>query len=317
MRSDVRSATERRVGAGARAITWALAAATALIATGWVMTWLDPRWLDSLNRKKRDAIVYFRHLGFIRMHEGNLTAAAAAYERAVQLGPDNADALIDLGGVNVRLGKSDRAVELFERALALDPGEPALAYRNLAIVHARRWERPRAVELYRKAVETASNPTEALLAVGTLEFDRGNRAEAIRVLRRGLELHLDPKAQYRAALLRFKAANRDDPERLARVEARLAEPITDEDLRFYDLEALKQARLRLALTVRLHYSLGLALVEEGQPEEGLSHLREAAAILPKASFVRETLERAEARVREAKQEAAPPQETGEPAEGTR
>ena len=59
--------------------------------------------------------------------------AAASYERAIELGLDNADVRTDLGVCYRRLGEPQRAVEQFKQAAAADPAHPESRY-NLGVV---------------------------------------------------------------------------------------------------------------------------------------------------------------------------------------
>jgi len=65
---------------------------------------------------------------------GDLEGAAKAYAAVVAARPDHAGALNNLGNVRRLQGRPDDAVPLFERAYAVDPGDPMPLF-NLGSVH--------------------------------------------------------------------------------------------------------------------------------------------------------------------------------------
>lgn len=87
--------------------------------------------------------------------EGRYDDAIAAYRRAVTKDPEHAPSYLGIGNCKLALGRRDEAIEMYEKALQLYPGDPKAA-NNLA--HAL-WERgraedlPRAREMAEKAVD--------------------------------------------------------------------------------------------------------------------------------------------------------------------
>src|SRR3974390_2061627 len=81
--------------------------------------------LDTMNTANEQAAAAFQRA--MALHQqGRLDEAAADYRRALQLQPQNVMALNLVGAI--ALQKTDRrsAIELFGRALALEPGNPTL-----------------------------------------------------------------------------------------------------------------------------------------------------------------------------------------------
>lgn len=68
-------------------------------------------------------------LGEIAYRESNLPQAVAHYSRAVQLQPNDADAKIGLAKVLAEMKQPGNAIELLERAVALDPTNDVAHYR--------------------------------------------------------------------------------------------------------------------------------------------------------------------------------------------
>ena len=75
-----------------------------------------------IERNPDNVGVYFLQ-GEFAQNDGDLDIASAAYEAILQREPDNSDALAALGGVRFGQRQFNQAQVLYERALALDPGD--------------------------------------------------------------------------------------------------------------------------------------------------------------------------------------------------
>jgi Flp pilus assembly protein TadD len=64
--------------------------------------------------------------GWLCAREGDLDAARVRFQRALDLEPRNPRAMVELGRIYERLGRPDRAVVLYERALQANPDQPDL-----------------------------------------------------------------------------------------------------------------------------------------------------------------------------------------------
>ena len=76
--------------------------------------------------------------------------------------PNNTHVLIDLGGIYYQIGKVDKALESYERAYTISPNhlDPLM---NMAMIYKRdKKDYPKALELYRKILD--SNPEPQLAA---------------------------------------------------------------------------------------------------------------------------------------------------------
>lgn len=67
-------------------------------------------------------------LGYARYSAGELAAAAAVFERVVELEPENLEATTWLGRIALEEGRSEEAERLWRRVLELRPGDPAARY---------------------------------------------------------------------------------------------------------------------------------------------------------------------------------------------
>jgi adenylate cyclase len=66
----------------------------------------------------------YAELGFAQLYKKQHDASLAAYERAMELNPNDADILVEMGDALAYAGHANRAVELISRAMRLNPYHP-------------------------------------------------------------------------------------------------------------------------------------------------------------------------------------------------
>ncbi len=69
-----------------------------------------------------------RKLGYARFAAGDLGGAAEVFERVLELGADNVEAVTWLGRIALEQGQSEAAERYWERVLELKPGDPTARY---------------------------------------------------------------------------------------------------------------------------------------------------------------------------------------------
>ena len=99
----------------------------------WLQRWVDDP-AQSLNQAiqlaqeaiTRDAMDArgYAELGYAHLYKKNHQQSLAAYERAVDLNPNDADVLAYMADTLGAMGQSDRAVQMLERAIRLNPYHP-------------------------------------------------------------------------------------------------------------------------------------------------------------------------------------------------
>ena len=95
-----------------------------------------------------DRLAALMRTGVDAAQSGELEQAAAAFRKAVEVDPTDAEAWDSLGVVLVRTGDEARGVEAFRRALRVAPGHSE-AHRNLAVVLDRQGRAAEAARHYR------------------------------------------------------------------------------------------------------------------------------------------------------------------------
>ena len=135
-------------------------------------------------------------LGIAHERAGHWSGSIAAYEKALELLPDQAEVANDLGRLAFRLGMKPQAEKLFRHFLVRHPGHIE-GVNNLvcAIRDQQRYEE--AIEALRPTLQ--ANPTSSMLwnTMGTVVAEQGDYVNAQIFFQEALRLEPDfPKARY-------------------------------------------------------------------------------------------------------------------------
>ena len=140
--------------------------------------------------------------GWAHLAEGRLESAEAAFKRALDLGA-GARAHNGLGRVYASVsGRERRAERSFKLALALEPGLANAQY-NLALLYSR-WRPKRAVEAFERVLAIQPDHPEAAVQIGRVYARRDQPREALTWFRRQLETdpdHLESRSEAGRLLL--------------------------------------------------------------------------------------------------------------------
>jgi tetratricopeptide (TPR) repeat protein len=196
------------------------------------------------------------HLFLAKLLQGlnRFTEAIRHYEKVMVLQPENTEARNNLANIFQRLGRDEAAIPLYERVLAVHPDD-ADAHCSLgnALIAVDRHDE--AIAHYDKVLEldplrgvAHSNTGIALQALGRMEEAEAAYLRATRIAPGDVATHLKL-----AHLRRFK----DGDPRLPALE-KLADEIS---------------ALDLENQIALHFSLGKAYADLGQPERSFQYLR--------------------------------------------
>lgn len=157
---------------------------------------------------------------------GRIDEAIGAYRQLLLIEPQLPDSWYNLGWLQRQARQFDEALESYAEALARGVSEPEEVYLNRAVILSDQLFRPEdaRAELDRAL---ALNPRylPALLNLGNLAEDRGDRAEAADAYRRALDAA--PESGLALARLAGVAPEGDADELLRRIAERLADPALD------------------------------------------------------------------------------------------
>jgi len=129
--------------------------------------------------------ITFRNLGTLYMKAGRAADARAAFERALALKPDDADANNSLGALLAQNGELPAAVERFNAALQAKPDFPD-ALNNLGFALFQMGRPADAYELYQKALALQPDFPEALNNVGIFFGRQGDLDQALTYFERAV-----------------------------------------------------------------------------------------------------------------------------------
>lgn len=125
-----------------------------------------------------NSFVLWNILGVARKGVGRLEGAVTAFEQALAIKPDYADAHNNLGNALKDAGSLERAVLAFRRALALKP-DYATAHNNLGTALRAKGDLDAAIASYERALAFEPAYADAHNNIGNALKDQGNLDEAI------------------------------------------------------------------------------------------------------------------------------------------
>ena len=118
----------------------------------------------------------------------NYSAAQVAYQRTIDLAPDNTKAMKSFARLLVRLRRDADAIELYRRALKVDPAD-TYSYYGLAAIYERRGEFAQAAEAYKGVLDSSPDSPIGYLRAGRLQMKLNGFDEAARLFQSAIDLH--------------------------------------------------------------------------------------------------------------------------------
>jgi len=147
--------------------------------------------LQSLNteemRVRKRWAVALAYLAGLYRGKGELENSVVTYKKALEVLPDDAATLVNLGITYSHKADIEQAVACYQKALEFKPHD-AIAWVNLGIAYQKRGELSSEVFAYKKAIEY--NPWNALghFNLGNYYYKQNNFADAIAAYRKAVEI---------------------------------------------------------------------------------------------------------------------------------
>ncbi len=228
---------------------------------------------DALRARPGDASLHALR-GAALARAGRPTAARSAFERALAIDADCAEALAGLAELEIAAGEIERAVDLFDRAAAADPASGAHAYAAARILLAA-GDRSAAEARLRAIVARSAGQPEA----------RNDLAWLLASERRDLDLALSLARE--ASRMRPEAATLDTLGLVHLERGEIGAAIDSLERAVADPESSPTA----------HYHLAIALRRSGDPTSASEMLKRALAVgdFPEADTARRQLAELERR----------------------
>ena len=136
-------------------------------------------------------------MGVALQEQGKLEEAIEAYNKALAIKPDYAEAYYNMGNALKEQGKLEEAIEAYNKALAIKP-DYAEAYNNMGIALQEQGKLEEAIEAYNKALAIKPDYAEAYNNMGDTLKEQGKLEEAIEAYNKALAIkpdYADARAQ--------------------------------------------------------------------------------------------------------------------------
>ena len=231
------------------------------------------RCLDRWLAQDPDAVQALVWHADVSMRIGRENRGLEDYRRAVALDPTRSDARLKLAELSLIANTPRVALEHYEYLAAEKPDDPVVLL-GLARCHCRLEETDLAIPILNRLLAQHPDDAGALAERGRLEMDAGRPGEAETWLRKAVAARPhDKEAVYQLMLCLQQIGKSDEVEAW---RTRLREIDTD-------LRRLRTVVLAIATTPLdpdLRREAGEIMVRQGQEEEGLRWLRSALALDP-------------------------------------
>jgi cytochrome c-type biogenesis protein CcmH/NrfG len=129
-------------------------------------------------------------MGVTLQDQGKLEEAIEAYNKAIIIKPDNAEAYYNMGIVLKDQGKLEEAIEAYNKALAIKP-DFAEAYYNMGNALREQGKLEEAIEAYNKALAIKPDHADTYNNMGNALQEQGKLEEAIEAYKKALTIKPD------------------------------------------------------------------------------------------------------------------------------
>jgi tetratricopeptide (TPR) repeat protein len=240
----------------------------------------------------RDNYLAYNNVGYYLMHKyGRLDDAMQCFRRAIQLYPNEVEALGNLGYALAAKGQAAEAITYYEAALRENPGH-APTHNNLGNTLSNLGRLDEAIAQYQLALQFEPEYAEAYNNLGIALAQQGRFDEAAiqfraashfkpsyAIAHNGLANVMTLRGQYQDAVPEYQEALRMDPA-YAEAHNGLGYALAKTS-RFDQAVVHYQEALRLNPDyVAAHYNLGCALAQLGRRPDAIAQLKEALRLQP-------------------------------------
>jgi len=203
------------------------------------------------------SVVLYNIQGAILQELGQLDLSIDAYNKALAIEPNYADAHYNIGMALQRQGKLKEAIKAYNKALAIKP-DNAEAYNNMGIALHEQGKLEEVIEAYNKALAIKPDYAEAYYNMGGTLEEQGKLEEAIEAYNKALAI----KPDYAEAYNNMGGTLKE--------QGKLEEAI----------EAYNKALAIKPDYAEAYNNMGATLEEQGKLEEAIEAYNKALAIKP-------------------------------------
>jgi protein O-GlcNAc transferase len=137
----------------------------------------------------------YNNMGNAFQEQGKLEEAVEAYKKVLAIKPDYADAYNNMGTALKDQGKLEEAIEAYNEALAIKP-DYAEAYNNMGITLQEQGKLDEAIEAYNKALAIKPDYADTYYNMGNALKEQGKLDEAIEAYNKALTIKPDYAETY-------------------------------------------------------------------------------------------------------------------------
>jgi len=130
---------------------------------------------------------FHRGMGIIYSGQQRWDMAIEAFNKVIEITPDDVSTLLDLGNSYMKRADFDLAAEAFHHVLKLEPGN-GMASQGLGVIYQQRQEYDLALKYYEKAVEGRNASPRILNNMGFIYLSTGKTDMAIQVFKSAIEM---------------------------------------------------------------------------------------------------------------------------------
>jgi len=229
--------------------------------------------------------------GAIYVELGQLEASVKAYNKAISIMPDYADAYYNMGIALKAQGKQDESIEAYRKALAIKP-DYADACNNLGNTLNEQGKFDEAITFYKRALAIKPDYAETYFNMGRALKDQGKLEEAIKANNKALAIKPDYAEAYYTMGIALKAQGKQDESIEAYRKALAIKPDYADACNNLGNTLNEQGKFDEAITfykralaikpdyAETYFNMGRALKDQGKLEEAIKANNKAIAIKP-------------------------------------
>jgi tetratricopeptide (TPR) repeat protein len=225
------------------------------------------------------------------MQSGNLDAAIACYQRALQQKSDYLEAIADLGTIYGRQGNLAASVQYWQKLIGINPAISEAHY-NLGITFCRQERLEAAINCFENAINLQPSLAAAHYSLGDILLRFGNLDAAISRLQVAIDLHpnyaqaynslglaFSKKLQLEQSVAMYERAIAIAPD-LAEAHCNLGDVLLQQEKLDEAISACREAIALKPDSSAAYSNLSVALMRQGYLEEAIAACHQAIALQP-------------------------------------
>ncbi|MBN3939407.1 serine protease, partial [Nostoc sp. NMS9] len=233
----------------------------------------------------------YNNLGDALYDQKKLDAAVAAYEKAIQLNPNYADAYYNLGNALSEQKKLDAAVTAYQKAIQLNPND-AKAYYNLGIALTQQKKLDAAVAVLQKVIQLNPNDATGYIILGLLLSQQNKSDAAVSAYEKAIQLNPNDARAYNnlgdalydqkkldAAVAAYEKAIQLNPN-YADAYYNLGNALSEQKKLDAAVTAYQKAIQLNPNDAKAYYNLGIALTQQKKLDAAVAVLQKVIQLNP-------------------------------------